>query len=110
MATQDPSQPNHAESLVWLLSSLSDNGKSLRSFLSNPQELGVCILTAGLLANSKLSIAPDDAIKVALETYAKVQVHVGQYHQAKFTASLEEVFQSEKPTRYEDRPPELEHD
>jgi hypothetical protein len=110
MATQDPSQPNHAESLVWLLSSLSDNGKSLRSFLSNPQELGVCILTAGLLANSKLSIAPDDAIKVALETYAKVQVHVGQYHQAKFTANLEEVFQSEKPTRYEDRPPELEHD
>ena len=110
MATQDPSQPNHAESLVWLLSSLSDNGKSLRSFLSNPQELGVCILTAGLLANSKLSIAPDDAIKVALETYAKVQIHVGQYHQAKFTANLENVFQQEKPTRYEDRPPELEHD
>jgi len=110
MATQDPSQPNHAESLVWLLSSLSDNGKSLRSFLSNPQELGVCILTAGLLANDKINISPDDAIKVALETYAKVQVHVGQYHQAQFTASLEEVFQSDKPARLEDRPPEIEHD
>jgi hypothetical protein len=110
MAIQDPNQPNHVESLVWLLSSLTDNGKSLRSFLSNPQELGVCILTAGLLANSKLSISPDDAIAVALETYAKVQVHVGHYHQAKFAANLEGVFQSEKPPRYEDRPPELEHD
>ena len=51
------------EHLDFLLSSFTDNGKSLRGFSVNPQELSVTILTAGLLANSKLMISPDDAVK-----------------------------------------------
>jgi hypothetical protein len=39
-----------------------------------------------------------------------VQVHVGQYHRSQFAANLEGVFQSDKPARLEDRPPEIEHD
>ena len=47
-STPDP----YIEHLDFLVSSFTDNGKSLRGFVSNPQELSISILTAGLLANS----------------------------------------------------------
>ena len=53
MAEQSPPDP-YLEHLDFLVSSFTDNGKSLRGFVSNPQELSISILTAGLLANSKL--------------------------------------------------------
>ena len=55
--TEDPSAA-HLEALSFLLSSFTDNGRSIRAFTPNPQELAITILTAGLLANSKLMINP----------------------------------------------------
>ena len=61
MSDQSNSERN-LEIINFLLSSFTDNGKSLRAFTPNPQELTITILTAGLLANSKLMISPEDAI------------------------------------------------
>lgn len=97
MATSDPNQPSQLNDLVWLFSSLTDNGKSLRAFLNHPQELGVCILTAGLLANSKLHLDPDDAIKVSFEVYSKVQKHVAHHQSMAFAASVEDCFRQGHP-------------
>lgn len=97
MAVNEPNQPNQLNDLVWLFSSLTDNGKSLRAFLNHPQELGVCILTAGLLANSKLHLDPDDAIKVSFEIYAKVQKHVAKHQSMAFAASVENCFRQTHP-------------
>jgi len=63
---------NPAADIAYLLASFSDNGRSLRSFVNHPQELGVCILTAGLLANSKLMISPEDAVKSSFDRYTKI--------------------------------------
>ena len=53
MATNgNPRQDPYIEHLDFLLSSFTDNGKSLRGFTINPQELAITMLTAGLLANS----------------------------------------------------------
>lgn len=92
MAVNDPNQPNPLNDLVWLFSSMTDNGKSLRAFLNHPQELGVCILTAGLLANNKLHLDPDDAIKVSFEVYAKVQKHVAKYQSIALATNVENCF------------------
>jgi hypothetical protein len=97
MPTSEPNQPNQLNDLVWLFSSLTDNGKSLRAFLNHPQELGVCILTAGLLANSRLHLDPDDAIKVSFEVYSKVQTHVARHQSLAFAANVDNCFRQEHP-------------
>ena len=97
-ATPDP----NLEHLDFLVSSFTDNGKSLRAFTINPQELAITILTSGLLANSKLMISPDDAIKSAFDIHARIQANVGQYQNIQFPAKIENCFT--------ERPPEVEHD
>ena len=89
------------EHIDFLLSSFTDNGKSLRGFETNPQELVISILTAGLLANSKLGVSPDDAIKSAFSIHAKIQEHVGRFQQMQFAEKIENCFT--------ERPPEIEH-
>ena len=91
MASAD-SGHNYAADIADLLGSLTDNGRSLRSFINHPQELGICILTAGLLANSKLSLRPEDAIKSSFEIYASIQAHVSNYQNMKFASTVNDVF------------------
>ena len=100
--TQDPKEPGSTQDLIWLLSSFTDNGRSLRSFLNHPQELGICVLTAGLLANSKLMISPEDAIKSSFDIYKRIQDHVAKYQSMTFASNIENVFS--------DRAPEVEGD
>ena len=101
MAEYDRSQAT-LEHIDFLLSSFTDNGKSLRGVETNPQELAISILTAGLLANSKLGVNPDDAIKSAFSIHAKIQEHVGRFQQMQFAEKIENCFV--------ERPPEIEHD
>ena len=101
MAEYDRSQAT-LEHIDFLLSSFTDNGKSLRGFETNPQELAISILTAGILANSKLGVNPDDAIKSAFSIHAKIQEHVGRFQQMQFAEKIENCFV--------ERPPEIEHD
>ena len=75
----EPVERNYEQDIAYILSSFTDGGKSLRSFFNHPQELGVCILTAGLLSNSKLMLSPDDAINTSFELYTKIQAKIGQY-------------------------------
>jgi len=94
MSSQNPEQPaGSAADIAYLLASFTDNGRSLRSFLNHPQELGVCILTAGLLANSKLMLSPDEAVKSSFEIYSKIQKHVGEYQSYSFASNVENCFQ-----------------
>jgi hypothetical protein len=51
-------QHNYASDIVDLLASFTDNGRSLRSFVNHPQELSICVLTAGFMANTKLMMNP----------------------------------------------------
>lgn len=88
----DDKNTDHLEALAFLLSSFTDNGRSLRAFTTNPQELCITILTAGLLANSKLMINPEDAVKSAFDIHARIQNHVGQYQSMKFAANIENCF------------------
>jgi|TARA_R100001443_G_scaffold659_5_gene2591 hypothetical protein len=101
MAEYDRSQAT-LEHIDFLLSSFTDNGKSLRGFETNPQELAISILTAGLLANSKLGVDPEDAIKSAFNIHQRIQEHVGRYQQIQFAEKIENCFT--------ERPPEIEHD
>ncbi len=101
MTEQTTPDPN-LEHLDFLVSSFTDNGKSLRAFTINPQELAVTILTSGLLANSKLMISPEDAIKSAFDIHARIQAHVGQFQNMQFAAKIENCFT--------EKPPEVEHD
>ena len=101
-STPDP----NLDHLDFLISSFTDNGKSLRGFVNNPQELSICILTAGLLANAKLMISPDDAIKSAFDIHARIQSHVGQFQNMQFAQRIDNCFNNNP----EDRPPEVEHD
>ena len=87
-STPDP----YLEHLNFLLSSFTDNGKSLRGFVPNPQELSICVLTAGLLANSKLMISPDVAIKSAFDIHARIQGHVGQFQNMQFVQKIDNCF------------------
>ena len=102
MTTQNPDQPNPMVDIAYLLASFTDNGRSLRSFMNHPQELGVCIITAGLLSNNNMMLSTDDAIKSSFEIYNKIQQHVAQYQSMTFTSSVEGCFT--------ERPPEVEHD
>lgn len=99
--TDDPNTAQ-LEALAFLLSSFTDNGRSLRAFTVNPQELAITILTAGMLANSKLMINPEDAVKSAFDIHARIQKHVGHYQSLTFAANIDGCFT--------DRPPEVEHD
>lgn len=99
--TDDKSGTN-LETIAFLLSSFTDNGRSLRAFAPNPHELAITILTAGLLANSKLMINPEDAVKSAFDIYSRIQNHVGHYESMKFVSNIENCFT--------DKPPEVEHD
>ena len=101
-STPDP----NLDHLDFLISSFTDNGKSLRGFVNNPQELSICILTAGLLANSKLMISPDDAIKSAFDIHARIQGHVGQFQNMQFVQKIDNCFNEGQ----QERPPEIEHD
>ena len=100
--SQESNSERNLEIINFLLSSFTDNGKSLRAFTSNPQELAITILTAGLLANSKLLINPEDAIKSAFDIHSRIQKHVGDYQSMQFAANIEDCFT--------ERPPEIEHD
>jgi hypothetical protein len=108
------SNRNYASDLVDLLASFSDNGRSLRSFINNPHEMGICILVAGLLANSKLAMRPDDAIKASFEIYSKIQRHVANYQNLAFAATVDEAFQPHPevppPQNYNERPAETDGD
>ena len=90
------------EHLNFLMSSFTDNGKSLRAFTNNPQKLAITILTAGLMANSKLLLNPEDAVKTAFTIHARIQAHVGQFQNMQFAANIENCFT--------EKPPEIEHD
>jgi hypothetical protein len=113
MANSEPGR-NYASDLVDLLASFSDNGRSLRSFINNPHELGICVLTAGLLANSKLMMQPEDAVKASFDIYAKIQKHVGNYQNMTFAATVDEAFQPNPETgprqNYNERPAETDGD
>jgi hypothetical protein len=108
----EQASPNdYLEHIAFLVSSFTDNGKSLRGFTTNPQELSICVLTAGLLANSKLMISPDDAIKSAFDIHSRIQGHVGQFQNMQFAAKIENCF-TDNPNNINssERPPEIEHD
>jgi hypothetical protein len=107
-------QHNYAADIVDLLASFTDNGRSLRSFVNHPQELSICVLTAGLMANTKLMMNPEDAVKASFDIYARIQKHVGNYQNITFAATVEEAFrshpESEPPPGYNERPSETDGD
>jgi hypothetical protein len=95
--TDKPSDSSHLEALSFLLSSFTDNGRSLRAFTANPQELAITILTAGLLANSKLMVSPEDAVKCAFDIHSRIQKHVSQHQSMTFAANIENCFTGSHP-------------
>jgi len=101
-------QHNYTSDLVDLLASFTDNGRSLRSFVNHPQELSICILTAGLLANNKLMMNPEDAVKASFDIYARIQKHVGNYQSLTFAATVEDAFRPHP--EWGERPPETDID
>lgn len=100
--TEKSESNGNLDNLTFLLASLSDNGRSLRAFVSNPQELAITIITAGLLSNSKLLISPEDAVKSAFDIHSRIQRHVANYQSMQFAANIENCFS--------ERPPEVEGD
>jgi len=88
------SQPpgNYGEILADTLASFTDNGRSLRSFINHPHEMAICILTAGLMANTKLQMQPEDAIKASFDIYSRIQRHVANYQSMQFAATVEDAF------------------
>jgi hypothetical protein len=100
--TEKSESNGNLDNLTFLLASLSDNGRSLRAFVSNPQELAITIITAGLLSNSKLMISPEDAVKSAFDIHSRIQRHVANYQSMQFAANIENCFSQ--------RPPEVEGD
>ena len=94
--SKEPENSN-LEALSFLLSSFTDNGRSLRAFTTNPQELAITILTAGLLANSKLMISPEDAVKSAFDIHARIQKHVSNFQSMQFAANIENCFIERHP-------------
>lgn len=107
MASQP--KPDYNEILSDTVASFTDNGRSLRSFINHPHELAICILTAGLMANSKLMMQPEDAIKASFDIHSRIQKHVAHYQNMQFAASVEEAFVSQpKPRRPEQEQGETE--
>lgn len=95
--TEKPENNSNLENLAFLLASFTDNGRSLRAFTTNPQELAVTIITAGLLSNSKLMISPEDAVKSAFDVHARIQKHVASYQSMQFAANIENCFVERHP-------------
>jgi lauroyl/myristoyl acyltransferase len=95
--TEQPGQNSNLENLAFLLASFTDNGRSLRAFTANPQELAITIITAGLLANTKLMISPEDAVKSAFDIHARIQRHVANYQSMQFAANIENCFGERHP-------------
>lgn len=95
--TEKPGDNSNLEVLSFLLSSFTDNGRSLRAFTTNPQELCITILTAGLLANSKLLINPEDAVRSAFDIHSRIQKHVSNYQSMQFAANIENCFTGPHP-------------
>jgi lauroyl/myristoyl acyltransferase len=95
--TEQPEQNSNLENLAFLLASFTDNGRSLRAFTANPQELAITIITAGLLANTKLMISPEDAVKSAFDIHARIQRHVANYQSMQFAANIENCFGERHP-------------
>lgn len=93
----DDASARQLEVLSFLLSSFTDNGRSLRAFTTNPQELCITILTAGLLANTKLMINPEDAVKSAFDIHSRIQRHVANYQSMQFAANIDNVFTERHP-------------
>ncbi len=93
----DKPENNNLEVLSFLLSSFTDNGRSLRAFTTHPQELCITILTAGLLANSKLMINPEDAVKSAFDIHARIQKHVANFQSMQFASNIENCFTEPRP-------------
>jgi hypothetical protein len=91
MANNQPPH-NYGEILADTLASFTDNGRSLRSFINHPHEMAICILTAGLMANSKLMMQPEDAIKASFDIHSRIQRHVAQYQSMQFAATVEDAF------------------
>jgi hypothetical protein len=95
--TEKSESNGNLDNLTFLLASLSDNGRSLRAFVSNPQELAITIITAGLLSNSKLMISPEDAVKSAFDIHSRIQRHVANYQSMQFAANIENCFSEKRP-------------
>ena len=93
----DDKATGHLEALAFLVSSFTDNGRSLRAFTSNPQEVAITILTAGLLSNSKLMLQPEEAVKAAFDIHARIQKHVGNFQQMTFASNIENCFNQQHP-------------
>lgn len=83
---------NPVSDLAFLLGSFTDNGRSMRSFVSNPQELAITILVTGLLSNSRWAMDPEDAIKTAFVIHEKIQKEVQNYQSMKFVNNVENCF------------------
>jgi hypothetical protein len=83
---------NPLSDLAFLLGSFTDNGRSMRSFVSNPQELAITILVTGLLSNSRWAMDPEDAIKTAFVIHEKIQKEVQNYQSMKFVNNVENCF------------------
>lgn len=108
MASSQP-PPNYGEILADTLASFTDNGRSLRSFINHPHELAICILTAGLMANTKLMMQPEDAIKASFDIHSRIQKHVAHYQSMQFAATVEDAFaQQRRPQIYEQEQGETE--
>ena len=54
-------------------------------------------LTAGLLANTKLMISPEDAIKSSFDIYKRIQDHVARYQSMTFASNIDNVFSERAP-------------
>ena len=54
------------------------------------------------MANSKLMINPEEAVKTAFTIHSRIQAHGGQYQNMQFAAKIDNCFT--------ERPPEVEHD
>jgi hypothetical protein len=85
-------EQNPVADLAFLLGSFTDNGRSLRSFVANPQELAITILVTGLLANSRWAMDPEDAIKTAFVIHEKIQKEIQNYQSMKFVNNVENCF------------------
>ena len=72
------------------------------------------MLTAGLMANGKLMMQPEDAIKASFDIYARIQKHVANYQNIAFAATVDDAFrphpEAGPPTNYNERPPEVDQD
>ena len=60
------------------------------------------------MANNKLMMNPEDAVKSSFDIYARIQKHVGNYQNITFAATVEEAFRPHPEMG--ERPPEIDGD